>query len=95
MFYLRTFANDGTETNTSLGEYYELIDRFINYERFQQLFEAYAGRKHVADLDPTSDDLTKNCYGFISCKHGVFAVHKGENYIMTEGGKTFDSLYGK
>jgi len=94
-FILRKVLNDNTQTNIVLGDQYQLIERDTNYDEFSKAFEVDFGKFHVADLDPESDNFTKNCYAFLVINEGskFIPLYKGQfNYIMTDSGKTFANL---
>ena len=93
MFTLRRISGDGIEMNQIIGDGYTYIDREINYEEFRVNFETTFGKKHVADMDETSDDDTKKCYAFVCNSSYVQPLYKNQsNYIMTENGKTFANV---
>ena len=94
-FILRKVLNDSTQTNIVLGNQYQLVDREVNYDEFSRVFEHEFEKFHVADLDPTSDNFSKDCYAFVVCEEGskLIPLYKKQfNYIMTDSGKTFCNL---
>ena len=94
MFTLRKVI-DGIQSNQEIGEDYQVIERFTNYEEFCKAFETAFERKHVADLDDTSDNYTKNCYILLTVKGGSQIIPlylNQQNYIMSDNGKTFSNL---
>jgi len=92
MFILRRYSSDGMQINQEIGDCYTLIEREINYEEFSKTFKSVFGKNHVADLDESSDDDTKNCYAFI-IGSSIQPLYKSQrNYIMSSSGKTFDNL---
>jgi len=93
MFALRTVSN-GVRSNQDLGTRYSVVNRETNPEQFRDTFKVVFLQDHVADSDPTADEITRNVYGFvISPQQGLFPLYKNdENYIMTDGGKTFESI---
>lgn len=96
MYTLRTIDSDSFQMNQSLGERYNVVDRFSNYEHFCRCFKAYFNTNHVADLDELSNDDSKNVYSFVT--YGPYGETikpidiTQQNYIMTESGKTFAKL---
>ena len=79
--------------NQMIGDGYTLIHRETNYDDFCKTFEAVFQIKHVADLDETSNEDTKDCYAFVCNGLFVQPLYKNhKNFIMTSGGKTFDNL---
>lgn len=93
MYTLRIVHEDGTQVNLSLGDVYKVVCRHTSYDYFCELFEKLFQRNHIADLDTESDLDTINCKIIIETSDDLIAVYKfNENYIMTEGGKTFDRL---
>lgn len=93
MFTLRRYSGSGVQMNQMIGDGYTLIDRESNYDDFCKTFEAIFQRKHVADLDETSDKDTKDCYAFVCNGSFVQPLYKNQkNFIMTSGGKTFDNV---
>lgn len=94
-FILRKVLNDNTYTNSVLGNQYQVIERETNYDEFSKAFKNNFDKFHVADLDPTSDNFTQNCYAFLVIEGGskLIPLYKKQwNYIMTESGKTFENL---
>jgi hypothetical protein len=93
MFILRRISSEGIQMNQTIGESYTYIGRFENAEEFRRCFKKYFERDHVADLDDTSDDDTKQVYCFISngSLHQPLYMRQ-QNYIMTDSGKTFSNL---
>lgn len=94
-FILRKVLNDNTQTNIVLGDQYQLIERDSNYDQFAEAFEKNFEKMHVADLDPTSDNFTENCYAFLIINEGskFIPLYKRQwNYIMTDSDKTFANL---
>lgn len=94
MYTLRSFE-DGIESNQSIGNNYQVINRKVNYEKFCEAFAKTWGKNHVADLDDESDKYTKNTYAFLVVDGGskLIPLYKGMlYYIVSENGKTFDNL---
>lgn len=93
MYTLRTVEANQKQTNQLIGDLYSFVDRDSNEEEFSDIFKDLFGKPHVADLDDTADDHTKNVYGFIQHLGCTIPLYK-ENayYIMTESGKTFSNL---
>lgn len=94
MYTLRKII-DGIQSNQSIGEEYQFIDREVNYSEFQKTYKVLFEKEHVADLDESSDNFSANCYGFIICNGGskIIPLYKKQwNYIMTESGNTFSNL---
>lgn len=95
MFTLRTITPDGLQSNQFLGKRYIYVDRDIQYEEFCRNYKVVFGIKHVADLDKTSDNFSKNCYGIVVTNDGseLTPLYKGnQNYIMSPNGQTFANL---
>ena len=81
--------------NFVLGNSYTFVSRHENYDEFCKSFRYSFGRDHVADLDESADQDTKNCYAFVSNEDGnkLYALFQNQkNYIMTENGKTFSNV---
>jgi len=93
MFALRKII-ENSQTNYALGIQYQVIDREKEYDNFKEVFKKSFGYNHVADLDPTADNYTKNCYAFIMTNdfEPIPLYFNQKNYIMTETGKTFSNL---
>ena len=64
MFALRKIIGS-TQSNFALGIQYEVLERFVEPEKFAEVFEKSFGYPHVADLDKKADNYTINCYGFV------------------------------
>jgi hypothetical protein len=95
MFILRRISGDGVEMNFELGQTYTIVERFFAYESFEREFERFFNRPHVADMDPTSDEMTKKVYAFVGTDGGlnIYPLYLGQKaYIMTDSGKTFNNL---
>ena len=95
MFVLRQFANGGVESNRILGDHYQVIYREQQYDLFQQTFKDHFEQDHVADLDPSSTEATKKCFGFIIFQDGsrLWPLYCHEHYyVMTGKGSTFSCL---
>ena len=95
MFVLRIITKEGVQSNTAMGDSYELIDRFGNSEQFREMFLSVFDTKHVADLDPESSNLTKKCHGFVvydDCSVSVPLFPNNKYYVMTESGQTFSNI---
>lgn len=93
MYTLRTFT-ETSEVNNWLGAQYEIVRREESYDRFTDLFLDRFDKEHVADLDPTADEETKECYAFVITEgEEVIPVFKCQkNYIVTGSGKTLDNI---
>ncbi len=95
MFILRIITKEGLQTNTAMGDSYELIDRFGNYEQFREMYEDIFERKHYADGDLKSDGIAKKCHGFVvydDCSVSVPLYKENKYYVMTESGQTFSNI---
>jgi hypothetical protein len=93
MYTLRRISCDGVQMNQAIGETYTYIHREWTFDEFCKMFESYFERKHVADLDETSDIDTKNCYAFVVNGSFVQPLYKNQkSFVMTESGKTFDNV---
>lgn len=91
MYTLRTITKNQT-FNQCLGSSYTYIDRNCNYEDFRHYYKSCFGVEHVADLDDTATEFTKNTVGFIVVD-SVIPIYKDQwVYIMTESGQTFERL---
>jgi len=93
MFALRKIIGS-TQSNFALGIQYEVLERFVEPEKFAEVFEKSFGYSHVADLDSKADNYTINCYGFVLTNdfEPIPLYLNQRNYIMTESGKTFSNL---
>lgn len=93
MFALRKIIGN-SQTNYALGVEYTVVEREVECEKFSEVFLKSFGYSHVADLDPESDNYTKNCYAFILTQDfdAIPLYMKQKNYVMTESGKTFSNL---
>jgi hypothetical protein len=90
MYTLRKVI-DNIQSNQEIGNDYQVVERFLNYDEFCKAFE----RTHVADLDGTSDNYTKNCYAILTVNGGSSFIPlymNQQNYIMSDSGKTFSNL---
>ena len=93
MFILRRISGNGVQMNHTIGKDYTHIDRHGNYDDFCKTFKLYFERKHVADLDPESDDNTKRCYAFIVNGAFVQPLYANQKaFVMTECGNTFANV---
>jgi len=94
MYTLRKIQ-DNVQSNTSLGESYNLVERDSNYDEFQKAYKAFFDKDHVADLDTESCKYSKDTYAFVIFKGGseIIPLYKNQsNYIMTESGATFANI---
>ena len=64
MYTLRNIS-DNVQTNTNLGNEYQLIEIENNYDDFSRTFKIFFDCNHLADLDEDSSYYTKNCYAFV------------------------------
>lgn len=93
MYTLRTILANNKQINQSIGNVYSIVERDFNYQEFCDMFKMVFGRNHVADLDETADNFTKECHAFIQFMGDTLPLYKHSNYyIMTESGKTFSNL---
>lgn len=94
MYTLRTFNAERIESNFSLGKSYQLVNRFCNPEAFRAAYFKVFGKNHVADLDETATEASKECGGFIYDENGllIYLNQTDTYYIMSSDGKTFDNL---
>lgn len=94
MYTLRTITSSGLQSNRLIGKAYAIIYRDESYDEFKDVFKKTFNKPHVADLDETSDDDTKQCYAIIIEDGSIFRplYKKQKNYIMTSEGKTFDNV---
>lgn len=93
MYTLRV-VTEGSIRNHSLGNFYHTTNRFEHPERFREIFKEVYGRNHVADLDPESDDDTKNIIGFVTGNTDwtIPIDQRESSYVMTESGNTFERV---
>lgn len=86
MYTLRTVSKRGS-FNQYLGRVYNSVNRFEHRERFLDDYKKVFPNEHIADLDPTSDDNSKNVIGFIETSDGVLIpiYQYDSNYIMMNG----------
>lgn len=94
MYTLRKIVED-VQHNQNLGNNYQVVERETNYDEFCKAFKVAFQTDHVADLDDSSTEFTKNCYAIIFAHGGseTIPLYKNQfNYIMTESGKTFSNL---
>jgi len=93
MYTLRTFT-ENSEVNNWLGDQYEIIRREESYEAFAEQYRKYFDKNHVADNDPTADEISQRTYAFvINSKNEPMPIYKGQkNYIVTESGKTYSNI---
>ena len=93
MLVLRRISGDGVEMNQVVGKGYTYIHREVNPDQFRETFKLYFKKDHVADLDPTADKETTNCYAFVVEGSFIQALYKNQKaFMMTESGKTFANL---
>lgn len=95
MYTIRRITESGVEMNKSLGDSYTLVHRAYNYKEFSKVYERIYGKCHVADLDETADDESKNCFAFVTGEGGAYVQPlycTQRNYIMSSDGKTFDRI---
>lgn len=93
MYTLRTITPDNVVTNISLGKVYSTNCRFTSRESFENFYKELFGEYHVADLDETSTESSRNCKMIIKTLDGLYPIYNtNESYIMTEGGQTFEKL---
>ena len=95
MFTLRMLDNDG-QINWYLGNSYSYTGRTENPKDFKRTYKNHFEKDHVADLDKTADDNSKDCVGFItSGESGVISIFKNREhryYVMSANGQTFANL---
>jgi hypothetical protein len=96
MYYtLRTLTKEHLLTDELIGRKYQLINRFENYDKFQEVFKQCFLKDHVADSDESADRFTKNCYAFLILEDGsvLKPLYMDKRYyVMTESGKTFSNV---
>lgn len=86
MFILRRVLKDGSEVNTSIGEYYILQMKEKSQEAFRETIKMW------------SDEDLKNVYGVIVYDDGnkIMPLYEGSSYyIMASDGRTFDNISEK
>lgn len=86
MFYLRRITKDKTAINITLGESYNWIQKDVSPEQFRNIFKDF--------YSDESDDPDR-IDSFIISEGGrnIIPIYNTNNYyIMTENGKTFQSL---
>ena len=84
MFVLRKIFGCGVENNFILGNSYQLILAEHNSLEFQDV-----------SMREFGDEFNDECYGFVvgeDIKSPISLWVSQKNYIMTDGGKTFDNL---
>lgn len=87
MFILRNIA-DGHQSNTILGESYNLVEKESNPQEFTRAFDNWHGA-----IVPRDDD--HSTYGFIIYEKGskMYPLYKNQyNYIMISDGNTFANI---
>lgn len=93
MYTLRTVTASNNQINQSIGGCYSVINRDFNYTEFKDYFRDMFLKEHVADLDDSADEYSKNVYAFVIWFGEVTPLYKDSYYyIMTETGKTFSNL---
>lgn len=94
MYTLRTIEKDGLQQNTSIGKEYLYADRYLNGQAFRDAYLRLFGVPHVADLDSSATDQSKNCVGILTTEDGVMRTiwNFHDAYIMTDSGQTFSRL---
>lgn len=83
MFYLRRIKHDNVIINIALGKTYVYINKDISNQEFKRWYESLY-----------EDDEIEDCFGFVINFDGnpIALFRDSEYYIMTENGKTFESL---
>jgi len=94
MFILRQIAENGTETNSPIGDEYTLIQEITSPEEFEEIFNRVLGRPTNMEKsdDPRGAD---KIYGFLEIGYSENTIplyYTDVNYIMTEEGKTFANV---
>ena len=87
MFILRNISN-GLESNTILGDSYNLVEKERSPEEFFKAFDNWEGA-----IVPRNNE--SSTYAFILYQEGskMYPLYKNQdNYIMTSDGKTFKNL---
>lgn len=86
MYTLRKIIKNQEECNFNLGDYYSLVEKSKNPERFEIDFEMFFNNQ-----PPYTEDI---CYAFITSEKGKMEPlwESQKNYIMTSEGKTFSNL---
>ena len=93
MYTLRTITPENVVTNISLGKVYSTNCRFTSKKSFENFYKELFGEDHVADLDETSTESSRNCKMIINTLDGLYPIYSDNlNYIITEGGQTFEKL---
>lgn len=88
---LRKINSLKLESIINLGDKYTLVYRKYNYKEFSALFKDYFSE----DCGENNEEGLRKCYAFIEWNEGeskepLFEDEK--NYIMNDGGKTFDNI---
>jgi hypothetical protein len=87
MFVLRRITSQNVEINTSLGDYYVLIDKVRNPKEYQETLEMQFQVKEDPDI-----------YGFITYENGskIEPLYRKSSYwIMGINGQTFANVTSK
>lgn len=83
MFILRRVLRDGSEINTSLGEYYTLQLKEKNRSAFDEVIKMW------------SEEDSEKVYGVVVYDDGnkiMPLYEESAYYIMTSDGRTFDNV---
>jgi len=90
MYTLRKVPSSGVQINIVLGGNYAVVTRESNEKEFVRMYEAMHGCNENSSV---TDD--EDVYAILSSEGGkqFYALYKNqENYVMSEGGKTFSNL---
>lgn len=87
MFYLRRIKKNNEIIDCVLGESYVYVNSDTSREEFEKLFLEYHGIKWGDDPEESNEKA------YITTSKGIIPIHNNSRYyIMTENGKTFNSL---
>lgn len=85
MFILRRLlGEEGVETNTILGDSYDIVYRHTHPVEFQKVFDRFYEREMIDSGEIVAFVIFKNGFGI----QPLFKSDK-TSYIMTENGSTF------
>lgn len=88
MFYLRRVLENNVINDQVLGSSYSLIESFTNQDEFNRSY------KMLFKLTPEEDkEWSESIFGFIATDSDIIPLYKkSKYYIMTENGKTFNTI---
>ena len=88
MFYLRRVLENNVINDQVLGSNYSLIESFTNQDEFNRNY------KILFKLSPEEDiEWSGSIFGFIVTDSDIIPLYKkSKYYVMTENGKTFNTI---